>query len=344
MKKTIALISALLLLLTSFAGCGSNDPAGTESGSRTDAAAASTTANSPAQSTAPATDNNTPNPPDEPTVTEVKVSSAEELANVIKQINELDLPESVDITLTADIDLTGYTDTLQWEPIYRYCGTFDGAGYTIKNLNWTFIMANDGTTDMPTAENDYSYVLENIGGALGGNCFAKAATCLLILELDGGTVKDLTLADSTLTINCSYNKNYQMFVAGLIGYVNSGTVSGCAIKNVTLTVPDNVNYNQAFLGYAAPLIGWASGNVTLTNCSSDSDCKVDTSANVKFNAATLVGIFDSVDGTLTVTNCTGEAQLSVHPAPSLDGLPYAEADAELGGTAGGLIAQNVLDE
>lgn len=275
-----------------------------------------------------------PSEPEEST-TGFKVGTAKELAAAILAINDLEAPEDTNITLTADIDLTGYTDWSSWEPLYRYSGTFDGAGHTIKNLKWNFTMSNDGNTNMPTADQDYSYVLENmLDFPIGGNCAARATVSLLILELDGGTVKDLTLSDSSLTIHCSYNKNYLMHFGTVVGYMNGGTISNVNLTNVDMTIPEQVNYNHAFVGYAAPLVGRVTGVATVSGCKADAKCLVDASANVKMNTGKLIGIMDDANGSLKLSGCASDAETKVHPNPTADSLMYKGNDTVLGGVAG----------
>lgn len=333
--KIIALLLLSLLITLPLASCGDNADASAGS----TPAATTPTLQTTTKSTTSKVDPVVPIEPAGPK--EFKVGTAEQLAAAIRAINDMDASEDSNITLTDDIDLTGYADTSTWEPIYRYEGTFDGAGHTIKNLNWSFTMANSGDSDMPSASMDFSYVLQNMEGDLVGNRYACATVSLLILQLNGGTVKDLTFTDSSLNIICSYNKNYQMYFGSVVGFVNGGTVSGIKMNNVDITIPAEVNYNQAFAGYAAPLIGKVEGTASVSDCTVDAACLVDTSANVKFNTGKLIGIMEDVDGSLTVENCTSEAETKVHPAPTTDPLMYKGNDTVLGGVAGDLVGEDL---
>ena len=230
-------------------------------------------------------------------------------------------------------NLEEYTDTDTWEPLYRFSGTLNGAGHTIFGLDWNFVMSEGADTDMPVATDDYSYVFENLDNSLGGNCYARATVSLLILQLNGGEVKDLTLKDSAMTIHCSYNRNYLMFFGAVVGYVNGGTLSGVKLENVDMTIPAEVNYNHAFVGWAAPLVGRVTGQTTVSDCSADADCLVDASANAKTNTGKLIGIMDDDIGPLTVENCTSDAETRVHPDPSSATLTYHGDDNVWGGTA-----------
>ncbi|MBQ8287313.1 MAG: hypothetical protein IJX76_00895 [Clostridia bacterium] len=288
-------------------------------------------------------DPDTPDTPDTPDG--FTVGNADELIAAIDSINSGESPEDTNITLTADIDMTGLAGAGDYEPLYRYSGTFDGAGHTIKNLNWKFIMANGGNTNMPLATEVYSYVIENTdpdgNNQADSGCFARGTVALLVLQLnEGGTVKDLTLSDSSMTIDCSYNKNYQMFFGGVVGYLNGGSVEGVTLANVDITIPANVNYNQGFTGYAAPVVGRVSGDSAVTDCVVGSDCTVDASANVMFNTGTLVGVLEA-DSSVDADGSSSQAECKVHLNPTKDVLAYKGDGITLGGVAGGLIGTDL---
>lgn len=300
------------------------------------------TTNAP-ETNAPVT-NDTPTTNETPdTPSGFVVGTADELIEAIDAINKGNSPVDTNITLTADIDMSGKAGVADYEPLYRYSGTFDGAGHTIKNLNWKFIMKNGGG-NMPNAVDVGSYVLENTdpdgNNQAEAGSFAKATVSLLVLELDGGTVKNVTLKDSSLTIECSFNKNYQMFFGSVVGYMNGGTVEKVTVSNVDMTIPANVNYNQGFTGYAAPVVGRVSGTAVVTNCTVDANSTVDTSANVMFNTGKLIGVLEA-DSTATITGSSSDAVCKVHPNPTKDVLAYKGDGIVLGGVAGGLVGTDL---
>lgn len=367
MKKLAVLLAAVLMSLP-LVGCSTTDDPATETVGTTNAPATTTatpTTDDPATQDPSTTTKNpildkvttdapvtnapettdAPETKDEPETKDgFTVGTADELIEAIDAINKGESDVTTNITLTADIDMTGYSGVADYEPLYRYAGTLDGAGHTIKNLNWKFIMKNGGG-NMPNAVDVGSYVLENTdpdgNNQAPSGCFAKATVALLVLELDeGGTVKDLTLADSSLTIECSFNKNYQMFFGSVVGYLNGGTVADTTLKNVDITIPANVNYNQGFTGYAAPVVGRVSGASSVTGCTVENSCTVDASANVMFNTGTLVGVLEK-DGSVTITDSSSEAECKVHQNPTKDVLAYKGDGITLGGVAGGLIGTDL---
>ena len=100
--------------------------------------------------------------------------------------------ESINCTLTADIDLTGKN----WTPIgtsfrNKYTGTFDGGGHTIKGLTVT---TND----------QFVGLFGSIGNA--------------------GTVKNVMMEDVQITSNRSLD-----FAGGVAGY-SDGTIENCSVS------------------------------------------------------------------------------------------------------------------
>ena len=118
------------------------------------------------------------------------VTSADGLMNIAKLVNGG--KTDINITLTADIDLTGKN----WTPIgtsfsNKYTGTFDGGGHTIKGLTVT---TND----------QFVGLFGSIGNA--------------------GTVKNVMMEDVQITSNRSSG-----FAGGVAGY-SDGTIENCSVS------------------------------------------------------------------------------------------------------------------
>ena len=118
------------------------------------------------------------------------VTSADGLMNIAKLVNGG--KSDINITLTADIDLTGKN----WTPMgtsfsNKYTGTFDGGGHTIKGLTVT---TND-----------------QFVGLFGSIGYA-------------GTVKNVMMEDVQITSNRSSG-----FAGGVAGY-SDGTIENCSVS------------------------------------------------------------------------------------------------------------------
>lgn len=109
-------------------------------------------------------------------------------------------------TVTADIDFSGYSDTIGSET-YPYAGTFDGGGYTI------------------TVDYDMATGADNAG---------------LFSYIDGGTVQSLTVEgniDFTNTTSAgSQTDGGYTNIGGVAGYITNGAISN-VVSSVNITSP-----------------------------------------------------------------------------------------------------------
>lgn len=315
-------------------------PATTEG--TTEAETTTTTPATTTEVTPPTADNPAPSYPADAK----KVGTADELADLFYNINTGIVPEDVYIVLTADIDLSGMKDTVDWEPVYRFSGTFDGAGHTISGLNWTFKMQNGGG-DMPDANQHGSYIINEYAAATEENSRAAEATIgLLFLKTENATLKNFTFKDSKLNLICTYNKNYQMFIGGVVGWMEGGSITDVKLENVDLPAFGYVGYNQKLPCYAGLVAGAADGTATLENVEVDKDCLLDASGNVKMDVASFVGKCFAT-GTLTLKKCSTAATVKAGSAlieSTADISKLEGAGANIGTQTGGHAAAYVAYE
>lgn len=177
-----------------------------------------------------------------------------------------------DIVLEADIDLSG----ISWTPIGQgmrsgsglaeggksFSGTFDGNGKTVSNLTFSGAFGDD-------------------------NAFG------LIGVLNGGVVKDLTLANVSVNVT---DGECVGAVAGLM--INGATVSGVAVESGSVTA---VRGNGGIVGRMT-----VSG--TIENCNNHASITATsvTSGNVGgiVGAAYYTGIYADESQAMHITNCT----------------------------------------
>lgn len=176
------------------------------------------------------------------------VTSAEGLKNIAKLVNE-QWNLGINITLTADIDLSG----IDWTPIgidynHQYTGTFDGGGHTITGLT-------------VTGSDQYVGLFGHIGS--------------------GGTVKDVTLEEVKIESNndmsavggvagrsygtlenCSVSGSVSGsgIAGGVVGYQSGGFLTGCS---------SSATVNAG--GVAGGVAGLTDSGATLTACYATGD-------------------------------------------------------------------------
>lgn len=195
----------------------------------------------------------------------------------------------INITLTADIDLTGK----DWAPIgtsfsNKYTGTFDGGGHTIKGLTVTtndqFVglfgsIGNAGTVknvmmeDVQITSNPSSGFAGGVAGFSDGtieNCSVSGSVSGTVYV--GGVVGaqwngSITGCSSSATVKGMVD------VGGVVGQTNDGaTMTACyATGNVIIEIAPKKNISGGslvgFNGGNGLLACYATGNVTSTGSS-----------------------------------------------------------------------------
>ena len=170
------------------------------------------------------------------------VTSADGLMNIAKLVNGG--KTDINITLTADIDLTGKN----WTPIgtsfsNKYTGTFDGGGHTIKGLTVTtndqFVglfgsIGNAGTVKNVMME-DVQITSNRSSGFAGG-----------VAGYSDGTIENCSVSGSV---------SGTVYVGGVVGAQWEGSITGCSSS---ATVKGMV--------HVGGVVGQTNGSATLTAC------------------------------------------------------------------------------
>ena len=175
------------------------------------------------------------------------VTSAEGLKNIAKLVNE-QWNLGINITLTADIDLSG----IDWTPIgidynHRYAGTFDGNGKTITGLTVT-------TSDQYAGLFGCYGNIENcsVSGSVSGSGSSSDVGGVVGYQTGGS----ITGCSSSATVKGTQR------AGGMAGATNSGaSLTGCyATGDVTLVS------NDIGTCYAGGVVGNNGSSSTLKAC------------------------------------------------------------------------------
>ena len=216
------------------------------------------------------------------------VYNANGLMNIAELVNGG--KTDINITLTADIDLTGKN----WTPIgtdydNSYKGTFDGGGHTITGLTFT---TNDeyaglfgrlnraGTVKNVVMEGVQITSHQIYGGSIGGvvgYSWGTIENCSVSGSVSGtvyvGGVVGAQIGGSITGCSSSATVKGTVDVGGVAGQTNSNaTMTACyATGNVTLEIAsqNNIDVGGAvgFNGGSRILACYATGNVTSTGSS-----------------------------------------------------------------------------
>lgn len=169
---------------------------------------------------------------------EFTLSNAKEFAGLSELVDDGETFEGKTIMLDSDLDLDG--GDVCFDPIgsYRkdtpFKGTFDGQGYTIKNMS-----QNTWALD-----NGYYY------GDLGLGLFGS---------VEDATVKNVNIDNASISGE-----------SALCGVIAGAAYGDCTFENITVSNSECADYQY----YAGGIVGWASGNHTYINCDVDASTKI----------------------------------------------------------------------
>ena len=195
------------------------------------------------------------------------VTSADGLMNVAELVNGG--KSDINITLTADIDLTGKN----WTPIgtdydNSYKGTFDGGGHTITGLTFT---TNDefaglfgwlnraGTVKNVVMEGVQITSNQIYGGSIGG-----------VVGYSWGTIENCSVSGSV---------SGTVYVGGVVGAQWGGSITGCSSS---ATVKGTVDVGG--------VAGQTNSSATLTACYATGNVTIEINPKKNIAGGSLVGM------------------------------------------------------
>ena len=194
------------------------------------------------------------------------VTSADGLMNIAKLVNGG--KSDINITLTADIDLTGK----DWTPIgtsfsNKYTGTFDGGGHTIKGLTVTtndqFVGLFGSIGYAGTVKNvmmeDVQITSNRSSGFAGG-----------VAGFSDGTIENCSVSGSV---------SGTVYVGGVVGAQWNGSITGCSSS---ATVKGTV--------YVGGVAGQTNGGATLTACYATGNVIIEIDPVKNISGGGLVGM------------------------------------------------------
>ena len=194
------------------------------------------------------------------------VTSADGLMNIAKLVNGG--KTDINITLTADIDLTGKN----WTPIgtsfsNKYTGTFDGGGHTIKGLTVTtndqFVGLFGSIGYAGTVKNvmmEDVQITSNHGSGFAGG----------VAGFSDGTIENCSVSGSV---------SGTVYVGGVVGAQWGGSITGCSSS---ATVKGTVDVGG--------VAGQTNSSATLTACYATGNVTIEINPAKNIAGGSLVGM------------------------------------------------------
>ena len=196
------------------------------------------------------------------------VTSADGLMNIAKLVNGG--KTDINITLTADIDLTGKN----WTPIgtsfsNKYTGTFDGGGHTIKGLTVT---TNDQFVGLfgylDRAGTVKNVVMEGI--QITSNHVLMSGNTGGVVGYSWGTIENCSVSGSV---------SGTVYVGGVVGVQIGGSITGCSSS---ATVKGTVDVGG--------VAGQTNSSATLTACYATGNVIIEMDPKKNIAGGSLVGM------------------------------------------------------
>ena len=184
--------------------------------------------------------------------------------------------ESINCTLTADIDLTGK----DWTPIgtdydNSYTGTFDGGGHTITGLTVTTNDEYAGLFGYLSNFNNAAGTVKNV--VMDGiqiTCNHRSGYAGGVVGYSWGTIENCSVSGSV---------SATVSVGGVVGVQRDGSITGCSSS---ATVKGTL--------YVGGVAGWTNFGATLTACYATGNVIIEIAPTQNISGGGLVGFNDGI--------------------------------------------------
>ena len=202
------------------------------------------------------------------------VYNANGLMNVAELVNGG--KTDINITLTADIDLTGKG----WTPIgtdydNSYTGTFDGGGHTITGLTVTTNDEYAGLFGYLSNFNNAAGTVKNV--VMEGiqiTCNHRSGYAGGVVGYSWGTIENCSVSGSV---------SATVSVGGVVGVQRDGSITGCSSS---ATVKGTL--------YVGGVAGWTNFGATLTACYATGNVIIEIAPTQNISGGGLVGFNDGI--------------------------------------------------
>ena len=156
-----------------------------------------------------------------------------------------------DYTITADLDMTGYSIT----SASGFGGTLDGGDHSIKNLTSSvpLFATNSGTISNLIID-------ESCAFTAGSKEFAP------LVKIDNGGTYTSVRNKADVTLTATANETEQIILGGLVAVASGSTFTSCTNSGEIKYDATGYNHKQVALGGLIGLIDNSSANSTINSC------------------------------------------------------------------------------
>ncbi len=171
------------------------------------------------------------------------IATAEDLVAFAQKVNDgTDSYSNKTVVLLNDIDLS----SVNWTPIGQtstqkmFKGTFDGNGYTIKNLT----IDDDSDTNKTNGHALFGWLQGTVKNLTIDNASVKAHHNVGIIAgyTESGTIENCKVTNSIIEATHKDEDLCGDKVGGITGFVSMGYVKNCTVSNTTITAGRDAGY------------------------------------------------------------------------------------------------------
>jgi hypothetical protein len=243
----------------------------------------------------------------------VEVSTPEEFFNM--RNNKIG-----NYVLKNDIDFTGVAFVAPFNASYIFTGTFDGQGFSLKNINFTTLVTQTGVFGYVSSGRIEDVVIENVtigteAAPLSIATLSRVGIIAGYVSSTTGVIENVTVKNSSIHYTTTFSSTTSLiYVGGAVGELRG------SLTNVTL---ENVSVNLEAKGYAKVRMGGVVGLIgedgILRNVISDADVTLNFNGNalknreVQINVGGVIGQNRAINKSRSVENIvsTGDIKVAV---------------------------------
>jgi len=243
------------------------------------------------------------------------------------QIVEISTPEEFfnmrnnkigNYVLKNDIDFTGVTFIAPFNASYIFTGTFDGQGFSLKNINFDGLVTQTGVFGYVSSGRIEDVVIENvtIGTAEAPLSIATLSRVGIIagyVSSTTGVIENVTVKNSVINYSTTFSSTSSLiYVGGAVGELR-GSMTNVTLENVSVTL-EAQGYAKVRMG---GVVGLIAEDGILRNIKSDADVTLNFNGNalknreVQINLGGVIGQNRAINKSRAVENIMSTGDISV---------------------------------
>lgn len=252
--------------------------------------------------------------------------------------------------LKNDIDFTGVTFAAPFNASIIFTGTFDGQGYSLKNITFSTLVTQTGVFGYVSSGKIENVVIENVSIGTAASPLAiptlsRVGIIAGYVSSSIGSIDNVTVKNSTINYSTTFASTTSLvYVGGAVGELR-GSMTNVTLENVSVTL-EAKSYAKVRMGGVVGLIG---DDGILRNITSDADVTLNFNGNalknreIQLNVGGVIGQNRAINQSRSVENIlsTGDIQVNIDFGTTAD-TTSANYSVYVGGLIG-ISSNNIFN-